>query len=121
MSITRWSNSRSNGRRGRWGRSSLFRAEKAHKVALDALTFPDFAVDAFERRPRHRAHRHRVGEMLGLQVWVVREDPDMTELVSDNRLELFLVDGKQEPLLERHTERARVAVDTLHRNQQRIR
>jgi hypothetical protein len=51
---------------------------------------------------------------------VVREDPDMTELVGDNRLQLVLIQTRQKPLLECHSKRAAVAVNRLHRNQQRV-
>src|SRR4030095_15167526 len=101
-------------------RVRLLWTEEEREVALDALTFPDFAVDALERCPRHGTHRHRVGKSLGLQIWVVREDPHMTELVSDNRLELVLVYRKQKGLLEHHPKCASLAVDSLHRNQQRV-
>ena len=82
--------------------------------------FPHLAVDPFEACAWHGTHRHRVGKTLGLQIWVVREDPDMTELVGDNRLQFVLIQGGQKPLLERHPKRARVAVDRLHRDQQRV-
>ena len=95
--------------------------EEAHEVALGALMFPHLTVDPFEACARDGTHRHRVGKTLGLQIWVVREDPDMTELVGDNRLQLVLVQGSQKPLLERHPKRARVAVDRLHRDQQTVR
>ena len=73
--------------------------------------FPDLTVDSFEACPWHGTHRHGVGKTLGLQIWMVRIDPDVTELVGDNRLQLILIQGFRERLLELYPKRARVAVD----------
>src|SRR5688572_3910086 len=99
---------------------SLFGSEEAREVALGALMFPNLAVDSLEACSGNGTHRHRVGATLGLQIRVVRVDPDMTELVSDNCLQLVLIQGSEKPLVELHPKRAWVAVEGLDRDQQAV-
>ena len=96
------------------------RLEKARQVSFATFAFPNLVVDPFEAIARHGTHCHRVGKTLGVQIRVVREDPDMTELVSDYRLEVVRIQSSKELLLERHLKRGSVALERLHGNKQRI-
>ena len=51
---------------------------------------PDLVVDTLERVASHHTQRDLVRELLGLQVGVVREDPDVTELVRDDRPQILV-------------------------------
>src|SRR5262245_63413378 len=83
-------------------RGDLLWAEEAGEVALGALALPHLAVDTLQGGAWHGTDRHRVRETLGLQIRVVGEDPDMSELVGDDGRQLVFVYGRQKPLLERH-------------------
>src|SRR6187455_2479134 len=49
------------------------RSQEAREIALRATAFPHFRVDALETAAAHCAHGDLVGQLLGLQIRMVRE------------------------------------------------
>ena len=115
---------RADGVRRRRGRETALSlgAEKPGQIALRAAALPHLVVELRQRLAANQAHRHFVGQLLGLQEGMVREDPHVPELVRDRRGELSVVERVRRirPRPSARTRRARV-LDRLHRHQQTIR
>src|SRR5688572_4860407 len=60
------------------------------QVAFRATSLPHLGVHALEGFAAHHAHGDLVGKLLGLEKRMMREHPQVSELMCNRRLELII-------------------------------
>jgi hypothetical protein len=81
--------------------------------------FPELVVNAHEAVARNDAHRDLVRQLLSLEIRVVREHPHVAQLVGHCRIEFFIAQTLEEPILDRKPERLASIEWRFDRNDQR--
>jgi len=66
--------------------------------------FPELVVHAHEAVARNDAHRDLVRQLLRLEKGVVREHPHVAQFVGHCRIEFFIAQTPEEPILDRKPE-----------------
>jgi hypothetical protein len=80
---------------------------------------PELVVHADEVVARDHAHRDLIGELLGLQKRMVREHPDVSQLVSDHCIELLRTQAIEKSILDGEPEGCTSIDRRFHRDDER--
>lgn len=80
-------------------------AQERTEIALRTTVFPQFVIHAGQRLARDDSHGNLVGEPLRLEIWMVREDPHVPQLVRHSRIELLGTQSREKAILNRETKR----------------
>ncbi len=92
--------------------------EETREVALRAAALPHLPVHALETPATHGPHRDLIRELFRLQVRMMREHPDVTELVRNRRFDLIVDQGIEKVRIDSQLERIPCLGWCLHRHHQ---
>src|SRR5678816_1361355 len=74
-----------------WRETSGCGTKETVQVAFRAASRPHLAVHALEACAAHHAHCDLVGKLFGLEIGMMCEHPQMSELMCNRRLELIIL------------------------------